>query len=71
MAKAKMNKEMYDFCKCISAPDGYVVEFAGKDYRDELNSLQMVLNDYDGYEIVEISQTKGKKARLHFLLKDK
>jgi hypothetical protein len=62
---------LYEILSKVFAPDGYLVEFIGKDYRDEVESLRMVLNDYDGYEIVELSQTTGRKKRLAFLLKDK
>lgn len=67
----KVSMDLYSILSKVNAPDGYLVEFVGKDYRDEIPTLWMVLNDYDGYEIVELSQTTGRKRRLAFLLQDK
>ena len=61
-------ENMRPFFSGIDAPDGYTVEFAGKDYRDTIESLDMLLNDYSGFNVIEMRQTNERKKRLSLLL---
>ena len=71
MTRMTINKNLKKFFGTISAKDGYAVEFVGETYRDEMTSLDMLLHDYEGYEVEEVNQEHGRKERLCFLLIDK
>ena len=71
MTRTIINNSLKNFFGTINAKDGYAVEFVGKTYRDEMSSLDMLLHDYEGYEVEEVIQEHGRKERLCFLLIDK
>lgn len=72
MTKSYMNNEARDFISKLIAPDGYVVMEQGTTLREEYTSdqLDMLANDWNGYEIVQISQSNGRKHRVVIMIKE-
>lgn len=68
MTTAMVSMDLYKTLKTFNVPDGYRVWISGEDYIDDLDSLWMVLHDYDGYRILEMSVSTGTKKRLVLLL---
>lgn len=66
-------KSFFDFVKSIRAKDGYTVSFDRGQFEMEYEAEQlwMLCNDWTGYEVCQISQTKARKQRVHFILYDK
>lgn len=66
-------KSFFDFVKSIRAKDGYTVSFDHGQFEMEYEAgqLWMLCNDWTGYEVCQISQTKARKQRVHFILYDK
>lgn len=66
-------KSFFDFVKSIRAKDGYTVSFDRGQFEMEYEAgqLWMLCNDWTGYEVCQISQTKARKQRVHFILYDK
>lgn len=63
----------YDFINGLKAKDGYTVSFdrGQLEMEYEAGQLWMLCNDWTGYEVCQISQTKARKQRVHFILYDK
>ena len=72
MTKVFMNNETRNFISKMTAPDGYVVMEHGTVLREEYTAdqLNMLANDWHGYEIVQISQCHGRKHRVVILIKE-
>ena len=72
MTKAYMNSEARNFISKMTAPDGYVVMEQGTILREEYTAeqLNMLARDWQGYEIVQISQCHGRKHRVVILIKE-
>ena len=66
-------KSFFDFVKSLKAKDGYTVSFdhGQLEMVYEARQLWVLCNDWTGYEVCQISQTKARKQRVHFILYDK
>ena len=78
MEKATMHivvdtESFYEFIKGLKAKDGYTVSFdrGQLEMEYEAGQLWMLCNDWTGYEVCQISQTKARRQRVHFILYDK
>lgn len=72
MMKAYMNSDARNFISKLSAPDGYVVMEQGTTLREEYTAeqLNMLANDWNGYEILQITQGHGRKHRVIIMIKE-
>ena len=66
-------KSFYEFAKNLKAKDGYTVSFDRGQFEMEYEAGQLwtLCNDWYGWKILQISQTKARKQRVHFILYDK
>ncbi len=72
MMKAYMNSEARNLISKMTAPDGYVVMELGTSLREEYTAdqLNMLANDWQGYEILQITQGNGRKHRVIIMIKE-
>ena len=72
MTKSYMNNEVRNFISKLIAPDGYVVMEQGTILREEYTAdqLDMLAREWNGYEIVQISQSNGRKNRVVIMIKE-
>lgn len=72
MTKSYMNNEVRNFISKLIAPDGYVVMEQGTILREEYTAdqLDMLAREWNGYEIVQISQSNGRKHRVVIMIKE-
>lgn len=65
-----INWELYGFISKMKV-DSYIVYIAGdNDYKDEMESLDMFLNDYLGWEIEYVGMSTAPKNSLIVVVAD-
>lgn len=66
-------ESFYRFYKNLAAKDGYTLIASNSNLDLEYNANQfwMLCNDFSGFEMIQVSQTNGRKQRVHFVIIDK